>query len=166
MNTTALHDQALAAFDEAARTVKAIPSAGVKRTPITGRILTKWALGLGDGQEFYYGLLRSDVQHEWTSCGHLEAAQQCFGLATLPGHLMCGPCWLTAAERSPSSCDWCAGVADEEVTVWPAIYAIGPAVVLLMVCDHHLGRGCELLCCGELRKHVRETLLNIADTSS
>lgn len=153
-----VHDQGLAAFDEAARTVQAVPSVPVRKTPITSRVLSKWALGLAEGQDFYYGLLRSDEQHDWTSCGHLESAQVCFGLASLPGHLMCGSCWLAAAERTEDACDWCGGHADN-TTVWPAVYAIGPAVVLLMVCDHHLGRGCEFRCCTELREYVRHTLL-------
>ena len=169
MNTVAdpIHDQALAAFDEAARTVQAVPSVPVERTPITSRVLAKWARGLAPGQEYdRHSVARNaDEQHDWTSCGHLEAAQQCFGLAHLPGHLMCGPCWLAAAERSEDACDWCGLTRKPDTTIWPAMYAIGPCVVLLMVCDHHIGRGCEFHCC-DLREYVRGTLLNIADSHS
>ncbi|GAA1203187.1 hypothetical protein [Pseudonocardia alaniniphila] len=158
--TTPTDDQTMAAFDEAARTVSAAPSVRVERTPVTNRVIQKWLLG----GKFKYGPVNrpsEDDKHgrmggsvDWTSCRHLPTPQLCFGLAALPGHLMCADCFLAAAAESPNSCDWCDKFV--ETDLYPAIYPVGPAIVLMLLCHEHV--------VGEdphyWRKHVRNTLLS------
>jgi len=156
-----IHDQVLAAFDEAARAVKAVPSVGVAKTPITSRVLSKWARG----GPFQHGLVSRPVAQDehgrqggsvdWTCCSHVAATPQlCFGMSHLPGHLLCAACWLTAAADSEDACDWCGVGPTEEVDLYPAIYPIGPALVLLTLCHEHVTTPDPQ----HWRKHLRNTL--------
>ncbi|MCE0764822.1 hypothetical protein LWC35_18195 [Pseudonocardia kujensis] len=160
--TTAMHDQALAAFEEAGRISTAAGDARIPRIPYSSRVLWTWFRGLPEG-EIVAPATRPRgpvLEHDWTSCGHLPTPQLCFGMASLPGHLMCSSCWLTAAERSQDACDWCGSKPSANTTVWPAVYPIGPALVLLMLCDSHIVAGTDQMCtCNdELGKYVRHTL--------
>ena len=149
--TSALHDQSLAAFDEAAGVVHRLPGVAVPRNPVINRVMRKWL----QGGPFYYGKLRSLDEHGWTSCGHVPSPALCFGLATMPGYLMCGPCWLHAARQDRDACDFCGRSTDGAVIdLYPALCAIGPAVVLLVLCqDHVMTESADFW-----RRHVRDTL--------
>ncbi|MCF7552209.1 hypothetical protein [Pseudonocardia sp. WMMC193] len=113
--STAMHDQALAAMDEAERiatTARVAPWNAVIHS-----ILTRWMPASVEG---------------WTACDDLPMPQVCYGLPDLPGHLMCKTCWLAAA-RNRKACDGCgivvpAGLAS--LTVCP----IGPALVRVRLC--------------------------------
>lgn len=134
-----MHDQALAALDEAARLVASVPGDDVKRSPITSRVLAKWFRG----GPFAHGLVWYDPEAApiWTSCGHVDTPQLCFGLGNWPGHLMCGSCMIANAELSNNDCDWCGACpqTDDRVTLHPAVYPIGPAIVILALCGDHVG---------------------------
>lgn len=121
-----MHDQALAALDEAARLVRSAPTVPVKRTPIINRVLFPW---LNDG--------------DWTSCGHVDTPQVCFGLGNWPGHLMCGDCLIVNAELCENKCDYCSAnpAVDDRVTLYPATHPIGPAIVIFVFCDGHIVQG-------------------------
>lgn len=137
------HDQTIAAFDEARQMVDTFDSVPIQKTPITSRVISRWLRGLPEGGQFDHSFPKNFDQHEWTTCGHLPEPRLCYGLANRPGRLMCADCFLAEAQLSDTSCDWC-GVSREQdarTTLYPAIYAIGPAIVLLMLCDNHLVQG-------------------------
>lgn len=114
-----IHDQALAAFDEAARLTSTLPGAvSVKKIPTSSRVLSAWFNG---------GV--------WTLCDHLPTPQVCFGLGSWPGHLMCADCLTVNAELADNNCDWCHGFAPQ---LYPCAYPIGPAIVILGLCPSHL----------------------------
>lgn len=127
MNTTPadpMHDQALAALNEAARLIRSAPSAPVKWTPIMSRVIYRW-IGKED---------------DWTSCGHVDTPQVCLGLGNWPGYLMCGDCLIANAELSNNDCDWCGAdpQVDDRVTLHGTVYPIGPAIVIFVFCDRHI----------------------------
>lgn len=145
-----IHDQAMAAFAEAVRQTETLPGAvDIKKTPITTRVLSKWARG----GPFEHGVVMHNLgllpdgrwgsSVDWTSCGHLPTPQLCYGLGNWPGHLMCADCLATNAELSENDCDWCGASpqVDDRVTLYPAVYPIGPAIVLFALCDDHIVQG-------------------------
>lgn len=131
-------DQTLAAFEEAERTAAAVGDVAVRRTPFSSRVLYQWARGLPDGIETAPNSPSRYAWHDWTSCGHLPTPRLCFGITDLPGHLMCAPCWLEAAEKAPSECDWCGIGPRPDVTLWSVVNPVGPALVLATLCDYHV----------------------------
>lgn len=126
MNTAdPMHDQALAAMDEAARLIRSAPSAPVKWTPILSRVVHRWI---------------GKTEADWTSCGHVDAPQVCLGLGNWPGHLMCGSCLIANAELSNNECDWCGACpqVDDRVTLHGTLYPIGLAIVIFVFCDRDI----------------------------
>jgi len=137
--TTAMHDQALAAFEDARRAIEAMPTVSSKRTPITNRVLGKWARGM---LTFEYGLTRDWELHDWTACPHVSTPQLCYGLAHLPGNLLCAKCFLAEAAAAENRCDWCSATPPVD-QLYPAVYPIGPALVLTTLCVYHVGEDIE-----------------------
>lgn len=119
-----IHDQALAAFNEAERLVKSLPGDRVRCTPIMNRVLFRWI-----GEE-----------NTWHSCGHIDNPELCFGLGDLPALLMCANCWITNSELAKNECDWCrtSPQTDKRVVLHPTAYPIGPAIVIILFCDRHI----------------------------
>lgn len=128
----------LAVFDQASRSVAAMSTVPLDRTPITHRVIRKWVHGLAEGERFQYGPMGRAEDAIWSDCGHIDYPSLCLGLGDLPGYLMCRDCWMMEISASSDSCDWCGTTRRRGVDVYPTVCNLGPAVVLIMLCDSHV----------------------------